>query len=173
MATNLQFIKSVSGASTSSSLSITDVFSEKYDVYLVTYECVTNTSSPKGVNLRLINSSDTIITNSNYDYAILQQYTHQSFVVHQDTNQTNFPALLHYADLPPEGSKGKFEVYNPFSSSEYTYITQQGVGAHNGQEAAFKGIAVLTETTSCTGFNVYLSSTELDVGTEFNVYGVK
>ena len=55
MATKLEFVKSVSGASTSSSISITDVFSEKYDVYLVTYECVTNTSSPKGVNLRLIN----------------------------------------------------------------------------------------------------------------------
>ena len=173
MATNLQFIKSVSGASSSSSLSITDVFSAQYDVYVITYKCVTSTSSPKGVNLRFINSSDTIVTNSNYDYAILQMYTHTSFVVHQDTNQTNFPALLHYADLPPEGAYGKFEVYNPFSSSSFTYITQQGAGAHNGEEAGFKGIAVLTEQTSCTGFNVFLSSTELDVGTEFNVYGVK
>ena len=173
MATKLEFVKSVSGASTSSSISITDVFSDKYDVYLVTYECVTNSSSPKNVNLRFINSSNSIITNANYDYAIYQQYTHQNFVVHQDTNQTNFPQLLHYADLPPEGSKGKFEVYNPFSSSKYTYITQQGVGAHNGQEAAFNGVAVLTEETSCTGFNVYISNTELDTGTKFNIYGVK
>jgi len=173
MATNLQFIKSVSGASSSSSLSITNVFSAEYDVYVITYKCVTDTSSPKGVGFRFINSSDSIITNTNYDYAILQMYAHTSFVVHQDTNVNNFPALLHYADLPPEGAYGKFEVYNPFSSSSYTFITQQGSGAHNGEEAGFKGVATLTEETSCTGFNVFLSSTELDVGTEFNVYGVK
>lgn len=173
MATNLQFIKSVSGASSSSSLSITNVFSAQYDVYLITYKCVTDTSSPKGVNLRLINSSDTIITNSNYDYASLQMNAHTTFTQYQNTNQTSFTAMLHYADLPPEGAYGKFELFNPFSSSSYTFMTQQGAGAHNGIEAGYKGIGVLTETTSCTGFNVSLSSTELDVGTEFNVYGIK
>ena len=173
MATNLEFIKSVSGASSSSSLSITNVFSAQYEVYVITYKCVTDTSSPKGVNLRLINSSDTIITNSNYDYASLQMYTHTSFTEYKNTNQTSFSAMLHYADLPPEGAYGKFELYNPFSSSSYTFMTQQGGGSHNGEEAGYKGIGVLTETTSCTGFNVSLSSTELDVGTEFNVYGVK
>ncbi len=172
MATNLQFIKSVSGASSSSSLSITNVFSAQYEVYVITYKCVSDTSSPKGVNLRLINSSDTIITNSNYDYASLQMYTHTSFTEYKNTNQTSFSAMLHYADLAPEGAYGKFELYNPFTSS-YTFMTQQGGGAHNGEEAGYKGIGVLTETTSCTGFNVFLSSTELDVGTEFNVYGVK
>ena len=173
MATKLEFIKSVSGASSSSSLSITDVFSTEYDVYFITYKCVTDTSSPKGVNLRLINSSGSIITNSNYDYGALQMNTHTTYTEYQNTNQTSFTAMLHYADLPPEGAYGKFELFNPFSSSTYTFMTQQGFGAHNGIEASYKGIGVLTETTSCTGFNVSLTSTDLDVGTKFSVYGVK
>ncbi len=50
MATALQFIKSLTPDGSSSSLSITDVFSAEYDVYVVTYTITTDSGSPKDVN---------------------------------------------------------------------------------------------------------------------------
>jgi hypothetical protein len=172
MATNLQFIKSVSGASSSSSLSITDVFSAQYDVYVITYNCVSDSTSPKGVNMRLINSSDSVISNSNYDYAVLELKTFATFNEDRNTNQTSFDAVLGYTDLANEGGSGKFELYNPFQSS-YTFLTQQSMSSHNGEEIGHKSVGVLTEETSCTGFNIFLTSTDLTSETKFTVYGVK
>ena len=172
MATNLQFIKSVSGASSSSSISITNVFSAQYDVYVITYNCVSNSSSPKGINMRLINSSDSVITNSNYDFAVLEMKAFTTFGQIRNTNQTNFIDVLGYNDLANEGTSGKFELYNPFQSS-YTFLTQQSMGLHNGEEIAHKSIGVLTEATSCTGFNIFMSSTDFTSETKFTVYGVK
>ena len=49
-------IKSLTPDGSSSSLSITDVFSAEYDVYFVTYFITTDSGSPKDVHLRFINS---------------------------------------------------------------------------------------------------------------------
>ena len=55
MATNLEFIKSVSGTSVSS-LSVTDCFSADYDVYFISTSKI-DTSSAGYVRPRFINSS--------------------------------------------------------------------------------------------------------------------
>ena len=173
MATNLQFIKSLTPTGSSSSLSITDVFSAKYDVYFVTYFITTDSSSPKDVQLRFINSSDTIVTNSNYDFAYQQMNVAGSITDTGNTGQDKATGLLGSTDLPPEGVSGKFEVYNPFSSSDYTFVTQQASNSHNGARAGWKGITVLKETTSITGLNIFLSSTNPTSASNISVYGVK
>ena len=173
MSTNLQFIKNLTPTGSSSSLSVTDVFSAQYDVYLVTYNITTDSGSPKDVHLRLINSSDTIVTNANYDFAYLQMNTSGSFTETGLINQDKVTGMLGATDFPPEGVAGKFEVYNPFSSSSYTFISQQASNSHNGARAGWKGIAVLKETTSITGLNMFLSSTNPTNESYINVYGVK
>jgi hypothetical protein len=173
MATNLQFIKNLTPTGSSSSLSITDVFSAQYDVYVVTYTITTDSGSPKDVHLRLINSSDTIVTNANYDYAYQQMNNAGSFTETRATGQDKITGMLGATDFPPEGTAGKFEIYNPFSSSSYTFISQQASNRHNGAEAGWKGIAVLKETTSITGLNMFLSSTNPTNESYINVYGVK
>ena len=173
MATNLESIKSLTPNGSSSSLSITDVFSAEYDVYVVTYTITTDSGSPKDVHLRLINSSDTIVTNANYDFAYLQMNTSGTFTETSLPNQDKVTGMLGATDFPPEGVAGKFEVYNPFSSSSYTFISQQASNSHNGARAGWKGIAVLTETTSITGLNIFLSSTNPTSDSNISVYGVK
>tara|TARA_R100001463_G_scaffold66311_1_gene119813 strand:- start:27 stop:548 length:522 start_codon:yes stop_codon:yes gene_type:complete len=173
MATNLQFIKSLTPTGSSSSLSITDVFSAEYDVYFVTYFITTDSGSPKDVHLRFINSSDTIVTNSNYDYAYQQMNVAGTITDTGATGQDKVTGMLGATDFPPEGVSGKLEVYNPFSSSSYTFVSQQASNSHNGTRAGWKGIAVLKETTSITGLNLFLSSTNPTDASNITVYGVK
>ena len=174
MATNLEFIKSLSPDGSSSSVSLTDVFSESYDVYVVTYHIVSNSGSPKGVNLRLINSSDSIISSSNYDYAFLLMTTYTSFTPYEDTGAAQWTDILGYTDYTPEGCSGKFEIYNPFSSSSYSFMTGQSMQQWNGAEGGNKSIGVLKETTSCTGFNIFIvDSVKPTFGSKISVYGVK
>jgi len=173
MATNLEFISSVTPDGTSSSLSVTNCFSANYDVYVVNYNISTDSSSPKNVNLRLINSSDAIISNSNYDYAFLLMYTGASFGNYSNENQAQWTEILGYTDLPPEGANGTFHIYNPFSSSSYSHMSAETISAWNGSRAGTRAIGTLTETTSCTGFNIYLSSTNMTSVSKVSVYGVK
>mgnify|MGYP003124503584 CR=1 FL=1 len=172
MATNLQFIKSVTPTGASSSISITDVFSASYNVYVVNYNWVTDSGSPKDLDLRFINSSDTIVTNSNYDYAYLQMYVASSFSEVKAENQDKITAMLSAVDYPPEGNAGTFTVYNPFATS-YTFLTSQSSNSWNGTRASWKGIAVLKEETSITGFNMFISSTNPTSDSNISVYGVK
>jgi hypothetical protein len=172
MATNLQFIKSVNPTGASSSISVTDVFSASYDVYVVNYNWVTDSGSPKDTDLRFINSSDTIVTNSNYDYAYLQMYVATTFSEVKNTGQDKITAMLSAVDYPPEGNAGTFTVYDPFATS-YTFLTSQSSNSWNGTRASWKGIAVLKEETSITGFNMFLSSTNPVLGSNISVYGVK
>ena len=173
MATNLEFIKSLTPNGSSSSLSITDVFSAEYNVYFVTYFITSDSGSPKDVHLRFINSSDTIVTNSNYDYAYAQMNSGGSFTDTGAVNQDKVTGMLGATDFAPEGASGKFEVYSPFSSSDFTFVTQQAANSHNNTRAGWKGIAVLTETTSITGLNIFLSSTNPTDASNITVYGVK
>ena len=173
MATNLEFIKSVTPDGSSSSILITDVFSAKYDTYQVTYSIVTDSGSPKNVNLRLINSSDAIITNSNYDYAFHFLNTSANFGMYNNTDQAQWTEILGYTDYPPEGAAGTFYIYNPFSSSTYTFMAGQYFSRWNGASAGGRTIGVLKETTSCTGLNIYLSSTNPVSDSYISVYGVK
>lgn len=169
---NLQFIKSLTPDGSSSSLSVTNCFSAQYDIYAVTYHITTDSGSPKDVSLRLINASDTIVTNTNYNYAYYDMGTSGLTEV-QAQGADKFSGLLNATDFPPEGASGIFYVYNPFSSSLYTFINAQSANRHNGSTNGYKGIAVLKETTSITGINIFLSSTNPTNESNISVYGVK
>ena len=169
----LRLINETEVTSSVSSVDVTDVFSAQYDVYAVTYHLTTDSGSPKDTHLRFINSSDTIVTNSNYDYAYLQMTVASSFTENRATGQDKITAMLAPTDFPPEGNVGVFYIYNPFSSSSYTFVTSQSANSHNTTRAGWKGIAVLKETTSITGLNMFLTSTNPTNESFINVYGVK
>ena len=172
MATNLEFIKSVTPDGSSSSISITDVFSAEYDVYVVTYNITTDSGSPKDTHLRLINSSDAIVTNSNYDYAYPIIHFYTTLTETRATGQDKITGMLGATDFPPEGTAGMFEVFNPFQSS-YTFVNSHATQVHNGAESSYKGVAVLKEDTSITGLNIFLASTNPTNASNISVYGVK
>jgi len=88
---NLEFIKSASGTSVSS-LSVTDCFSDKYDVYEV-FIPTDDLSSTVDTRFRLLDSGGSEVTATSYDIATLTLRAGASFAQERLTSQDHFRSL--------------------------------------------------------------------------------
>ena len=172
MAGNLEFIKSASGTSVSS-LSVTDCFSAKYDVYkIVLTEFDVATAGADGV-LRFLDSGGSVISASEYDYAYLDMPAHTSF---SDNNATGQTAIYTFTkDSRNDYETGGFilYVYNPYDSSSYTFTQHQDTFFNNGNGGqGHKGIGVHKSAEQITGINMLCSAGNID-NIKLSVYGVK
>ena len=168
----LRLINETEITSSVSSVDITDVFSANFDIYKITSQAVSNTSA-LGTRLRYINSSGSVISASNYDYARLVLYTYQAFGEGRATNQDHQPAFFGSSDVAPEGTSAVAYIFNPYSSSSYTFAINQTMSVETTNEFATKYIGVFKQTTSVTGFRAYTSTDSFDTGTIFRTYGLR
>ena len=119
---------------------------------------------------RFINSSGSVIA-SDYDYARLSMTSHIAFAEIRSTTGTfvdDFFSGNSYNDGQSVGW-----VFNPYSSSSYTFALYQNMSASStpytwGQ----KGIAVLHQSTSCTGFQFLPSGATFTTGF-IRTYGLR
>jgi len=169
---NLEFIKSVSGTSVSS-LSVTDCFSAKYDVYQVLIAKLDSTATAYGY-LRFIDSGGSVISDLEYDYAQLDLTSYSTpFAQNRSTTAQN-KGLLGFAGGTGTADMGGFliTVYNPNDSSSYTFYNgQSSIKASSGL-AGSKYIGVHKVAEQITGINILPASGSWDNIT-VNVYGVK
>lgn len=169
MAGNLQFIKSATGSSVSS-LSVTDCFSDKYDVYylsMVTNDLSTATDN----NYRYIDSGGSVISDSSYDYASLFMPMYANFTEGKATNGTSALGVS-FGNNGTEGFGLSMYIYNPFNSSSYSYAQVQSVFRYPaGGNQSYKSLSVLKSATSCTGINFFPSSGTYD-NINLRVYGL-
>ncbi len=167
MATNLEFIKSqnITGVS---SFEITDVFSANYDVYkIVITSVVMNTLD--NLRIRLIDNTDTVISTSVYDNAVLQLNSGASFTESRSTNQSKISPFIY----SQKNDNAVLYVYNPFSSSSYTFFQTQITSNNNTYLIGRKGIYVAKTTTSCTGINFLNDAGTTINNADISIYGVK
>jgi hypothetical protein len=142
-----QLLNETSGTNVSS-VSITDVFNADFDIYMFT--CSQDTAAGNGIYFRLINSAGSVIS-SNYNYATLQLRSDGAFIENRSTNATYMDSLFQ----PTADAGNVIYFFNPFSSSSYTFTLGQQSGYYGAAgipTLVRKGIGVLKETTSCTGF---------------------
>ena len=153
---NLRLINDTSITSGVSTVNITDVFSADFDIYkIVTSGISTVGTSQTDLNMRFINASGSVISASNYDYAYLIMQTHTSFSEGKDTNEAQLYRFFgDSADQEPEDASCVAYIFNPFSSSSYSFALYQNMVASTGVKIAEKGIGVLKQTASMTGFQV-------------------
>ena len=176
MATNLEFIKSVT-ISSATNLDVTNVFSDKYDVYKVVLSqaYLDSTGSVGGKrqqDLRFFDSGGTIISASEYDYAELDIRSEASFVEVRNTGQTLIETLIQIDNSPKSGG-GIFYIYNPYDSSSYTFITFQSAGQTDTPNLrGYKGIAVHKSAEQLSGFRLFNASA-VNWNGQVSVYGVK
>ena len=172
MATNLQFIKSASGSGVSS-LSVTDCFSANYDVYqiLVTKSDVSATNY---VGLRFIDSGGSVISDSEYDIAVLELKSYTSFGQLKATAQSSLPYMWYSTNGSDNQTSFKSTIFNPNDNSSYTFVTTQvGANVITGFGAmGTKGIGVHKSAEQISGFQFLTSSGNFDNLT-VAVYGVK
>ena len=171
MATNLEFIKSASGTSVSS-LSVTDCFSDKYDVYAF-FIVKQDTSVDIDTHLRFIDSGGSVISNLEYDTAQLSVVSYAAFGEGRATNADRIYNVQKGAAASQSTGGSINYIYNPYNSSSYTFHQTSSAGAHIGSGLiGNKGIGVHKVAEQITGFNLFPNSGTYDY-LEVKVYGVK
>ena len=162
MATNLDFIKRESADSVSS-FTITDIFSANYDVYQV-YITGNGSQNVSTLSAEFLDSGGSDIAQGAYDYAILRLDPSSTFGEVPVENGNSFEFM--YTGSSDKDFGGLITVYNPFSSSSYTFATIQSMSLQGE-----KGICVATSTTSATSMKFYANQNFTPI--VVSVFGVK
>ena len=172
MATNLQFIKQASVSSNSSSISVTDCFSSKYDHYQVIL-AVDDVDAEVAIEFRMINSSG-VNTSSNYDHANVFMRAGSGSTTDGSTEANSKWQYCMYA----EGEGGGFcvmNIFNPASSTKYTMMefqtSTQYLASSTAVHLGRKGFGLLEVAEAHTGIQVYALSSIITVA-KLSVYGV-
>ena len=162
MATNLQFIKSASADSVSS-LTVTDMFSAQYDVYEV-FIRGNGSQNVSSLTAEFLDSGGSDIAQGAYGFAVLRLNTGSSFDEVNGTTSNSFEFA--YTGSSDNDFAVKITVFNPFSSSSFTFATIQSMSL-SGE----RGIAVAKSTTSATSMKFYANQNYTPINV--SVYGDK
>ena len=171
---SLQFIKSETVTSGSSTFSVTDIFSAEYDVYYISLDAGQSGTAASDINARLLNTSGSEISNTNYEYANLRHTTGGSTTAEErTTNNAHFPSFIGLASRTQSqaSNPGSVYIYNPFASS-YTFVQGNSIDTLGAKSSRYVG--VLKEATSCTGIKFIPNNGSATLKTfRVDVYGVK
>ena len=156
---NLRLINETT-ASSVASVSITDVFTDDYDIYKVLVIGLDQNDATTNVgSFRLVNTSGSIITASNYDNAQLNMDSYGSFSEQRSTNQAKLYRFLGNLNDEPDDANATLYVFNPTSTSSYTFLLQQADSKWTNCFSSFKGIGVLKNTSAVGGINFFSDGT--------------
>ena len=172
MATNLQFIHKETISSSTSSVSIDNVFSSHYDVYKITISGVSTVgTSGTFLGIRFIDNSGSLITGNEYDWADMEMRT--DGFTDDNSEGVSFMRMNGLADQSPESLGENINIYNPYNSSSYTFINGQSSGSASALLRAGKNIGVHKVEETIRGFAVIETngSRPINSGT-ICVYGI-
>ena len=172
MATNLQFIKSATGTDVTA-LDITNCFSSAYDVYQLIVTEYINSDLSNYFWGRYLDSSGTVIDQTEYDYAYQNMRAYSSFAENKYENDSAF--YLGYGQSDSKDSTGSTNfIFNPFDSSTYTFATHQISTYVNGYGGAgLKGISVHKNAEQISGIRIFAQGSDSMNSVKATMYGVK
>ena len=144
---NLRLINETSFSSVST-VNVTDVFSEDFDIYKITYD----NGGQYGL-LKFINSAGSIVSSS-YDTARHNLKLNTSYSETRVTGQT--VGIYAFSESSSaDGGGNVLYVFNPFSSSSYTFVIAQTVDISTSTNHRIaKTIGVHKITASMSGFQL-------------------
>ena len=170
---NLRLINETLVTSAVSTVNITDVFSSDFDTYKVTCQNFSNDTGAQNTELRFINSSGSVITSSEYDWGYLRLNDYTTFTEAKNVNDDHWENFWGKDDSASGETQNVVSYFfNPFSSSSYTYGLTQSANAINSQLQPIKGIGVLTELSSVTGFQIKFATNASNNG-KIRTYGLR
>jgi len=168
---NLRLINETEITSSVSSVNVTDVFSADFDIYKIVTNGIEDTTDTPSVHIRFINSSGSVISASNYDYAYLNMRSETTFSENIATNETYIRGIFAFSSATDTQGSVAY-IFNPYSSSSYTFSLYQ-MSSVNTTLRSTKGIGVLKQTASMTGFQVFdIDSTDFSEGV-IKTYGLR
>ena len=140
-----------------SSATIDNCFSADFDIYKITLTDYDNLGGGNNLNYRFVDSSGSIITASDYDYASQIIRSYGAFGEDKSTTATSI-STISYDDTLQKSNGSVLYVFNPFSSSSYTFTLWQNSSPSTIGTVGRKGIAMLHQFTSITGINFTTAS---------------
>jgi len=156
---NLRLINETSFSAVSSA-TVTDIFTSDFDIYKVLVTGLNQNDATQNVaSFRLVNTSGSIITASNYDNAQLNIDSYGSFGEQRSTNQAKLYRFLGNLNDEPDDANATLYVFNPTSTSSYTFLLQQADSKWTNGFSSFKGIGVLKNTSAVGGINFFSDGT--------------
>ena len=174
MAGSLELISTTTMTDDVQTVNITNVFSDKYDVYMLKgSNMLGKNSTATGLNLRFINASDSVIT-SGYTYAQVGLKGETSFSEGRGTSENRIWNVFGGLDDNGQSAGNIAYIFNPFSSSSYTFTISQSSAFPSGNFRMYKGIGLYPQTTSLTGLQVELneSVSRFSGNGKVSVYGI-
>jgi hypothetical protein len=172
---NLRLINETTVTSAVSTLEVQDIFSADFDIYKVVMNnfSVTTTTDVESF-LRFINASGSVVSSSNYDRASLYMRNTSAFGEIRSTNDTKIHYAVGSLDPTPQGGSSVHYIFNPYSSSSYTFDLNQSSSFYSfPRYVAGKGIGVLKQTISITGVQIVLSGTNTISSGIVRTYGLR
>lgn len=171
MATSLQFIKSATASGGVSTLDISDCFSADFDNYEL-YIPKIDLGGNAYMNVRFLKASDgSADTTSNYDSAgeIFSDSGSGDFSELRYTNSSAISNVFGLTNIGDYNNGGLIRIFNPFSSSSYTFIQSQMSSWYSSLVGA-KNIGVHKVEQSNSGIQLILSNIDF---AKASIYGVK
>lgn len=170
---NLKFVGEYT-ADDSASMSFTGIFTSAYNVYKVVIDRIDFADAD--LFCRFVNSSDSVISSSNYDdqVSLLRSYT-GGFAGNQTDGGTEFGSLGYHNEGTigaDSGGATVMYVFNPLASKN-TVAVWENAGTNSGGTPARKGGAILLTSDSITGLNFIGTSSATIRYLRFRVYGLE
>ena len=169
----VRLVKNVS-ATNVTSVSVTDCFSADFDIYKLVVKNATSDGDFEEMSMRLINSSGSIDTASNYQYAFRELRSSTTFGEGKSTSSSSIIRTMRTGSGATSSGGNVVYFYRPFDSSAYTGISYE-VGAYSSGTPQFggqKGFSVHTVASSITGFQYFVGSNQI-TNIDIDVYGVR
>ena len=178
MATNLHFLKKFTLVDTVTSaynLGTTSdkFFTDDFDVYFMTTDFSGSTTNPEAIQMRLIDSSGSVLSGSNYDRATYRMFSHASFGEQKNVNATSWTGIWGEYDQAPENALASGYIFNPADSSSYTFVASQSASKEVGNLTARKSIAVYKVAETIIGVQFLVTNTDYFNNAIVKLYGVK
>jgi len=176
MATNLEFIHQQDMSTSTSDISITNLFSDTYSSYFISTSGVQSSGFSR-FTMRLLDSGGSPITQTEYDVAVLLLNSASGFAETRSVNDNRFFQFLGYnltdGSAPSQGATAY--IFNPNDSSSYTFVQSQS--SNNGSNlVGMKYIGVHKVAEQITGIQLksegFSGTTTFKSGTT-SIYGVK
>ncbi len=173
---NLEFITQAKGVNVNT-LSITNCFSDKYDVYKIvghSAEYIPTDTNVIDLQMQFIDSGGSVISDAEYDTARLLMKAESSFDKDRIEGSTYMYGTMVFGNYDNSGMVNY--VFNPNNSSSYTFMQGQGVGGYDISNNRFrpsKQLGVHKSAEQINGIHFKSSSGSLNFTVTISVYGVK
>lgn len=172
---SLRLIKEATPSSGDHYLDLTDVFTSDFDIYKVTSSNLFGDSATaSALNLRFIDSGGNVLA-TNYDYCQIGMKGENTFTENRDTAPTRLWNVFGGIDDNAEAQGSRCYIYHPVSSTNHTYCMWHSANHPSGNLRSYKGVGVLHQNISVTGFRVEIneSAADFDAGGYVRVYGLR